>query len=190
MCCFPPVEPDEPTLQYENIQKWSEYLAMGKPVPSLPQLSLCDLGIKTDPSLKLLAKLSCIPKTSPIPGFPTSSYAIDHKTLQFFPIEPTETRPYIMLVAEVGVTPSMVSPEVRTGASDTCTSAPLSMLAHPSCRAYACTDTTWKIINADERDSYKHALGTGHPLADHPKQDEASCHMIEPPEVEMEVEDS
>ncbi|KAI6011427.1 hypothetical protein EDC04DRAFT_3145769 [Pisolithus marmoratus] len=111
----------------------------------------------------------------------STEYIIDEEVHGFFPNkvsmgERRATRPYVTLVAELGVD----KPPKKTSFVVTGNDNERSSNEHPryGIRAYTCTDRTWKVVRAAERDMYKRVLSTDDFLADHPRQDEASLAFV------------
>ncbi|KAI6002348.1 hypothetical protein EDC04DRAFT_2583821 [Pisolithus marmoratus] len=111
----------------------------------------------------------------------STEYIIDEEVHGFFPNKASKggrraTRPYVTLVAELGVD----KPPKKTSFVVTGNDNERSSNEHPryGIRAYTCTDRTWKVVRAAERDMYKRILGTDDFLADHPRQDKASLAFV------------
>ncbi|KAI6033344.1 hypothetical protein EDC04DRAFT_3035134 [Pisolithus marmoratus] len=98
--------------------------------------------------------------------------------------EQEDTRPYVTLVAELGVNgPPKDTPFVVTGNTGGRSSARATLestegFPRYSIRAYGCTETTWMVVIGSEGDVYKYILGTDDLLADHQRQDEASLELV------------
>jgi hypothetical protein len=128
----------------------------------------------------------------------TQKYAIYQEKFQFFPppakrttdptAKTTNPRPYVTLVAEVGVqspisqatsTPVMNPPAI-VGTSTVSTTDPPSIKrprdVHPrySIFAYGCSDKVYSVITESDRADYKALLGNHDMLDEHPRQDDAS----------------
>ena len=110
-------------------------------------------------------------------------YIIDQKTLDFFPKVSSvgkSLRPYVTLVAELGVTsPSLHIDRTAPRSSPRSTSGKVKE-KHPrySLRVYGCTSTTWKAIGGDTHDDYKQVLGMDDFFKDHPRKDEDSLRLV------------
>ncbi|KAI6031017.1 hypothetical protein EDC04DRAFT_3065254 [Pisolithus marmoratus] len=105
-----------------------------------------------------------------------NAYTIDANVYNFFPQD--DARPYITLVAELGVD----SPKVETGKSSERSSARTkkrNINSRYSIRAYGCTDETWRVIDAAENDEYKQVLATDDFLQDHPRQNQVSKELVQ-----------
>ncbi|KAG6377823.1 hypothetical protein JVT61DRAFT_14601 [Boletus reticuloceps] len=102
-----------------------------------------------------------------------------------------DMRPYVTLVAKLGMEAPRQSPDVNVTKSSTRSSAPnVSGIEedkedeedeedHPrySIRAYGCTDATWN-INVYNTVNYTRILATDDLLADHPRQDATSLDLV------------
>ncbi|KAI6101678.1 hypothetical protein EDD17DRAFT_1786370 [Pisolithus thermaeus] len=106
---------------------------------------------------------------------------IDEKDHDFFPNKVSmrrreDTRPYVTLVAELGVdNPPQKNSFVVTGNNDGRLSK-----EHPryGIQAYTCTMAAWKVVGFTEHATYQRILGTDDFLPDHPRQDEASLGLV------------
>ncbi|KAG8213630.1 hypothetical protein J3R82DRAFT_10319 [Butyriboletus roseoflavus] len=92
-------------------------------------------------------------------------------------------RPYVTLVAELGVTVTLGKSHLEIGKGGTRTSSCITGTTPPkhprySLRAYGCTDATWKVIGDTEREEYMQVLGTDNLLEDHPTEDEDSLQLV------------
>ncbi|KAH7890621.1 hypothetical protein F5I97DRAFT_56076 [Phlebopus sp. FC_14] len=114
-------------------------------------------------------------------------YMIDEETCRFFS-EKQDARPYVTLVADVGVDPPspavMLSPDViRTSSNETPTCrVRTSSKGKPdhsrySIRAYGCSDAAWKAVGNNVR-SYKHVFGKDGLFDEHPRQDARSLDHV------------
>ncbi|KAI6124211.1 hypothetical protein EDD16DRAFT_1563371, partial [Pisolithus croceorrhizus] len=106
---------------------------------------------------------------------------IDEKEHEFFPNKVSmrrreDTRPYVTLVAELGVdNPPQENSFVVTGNNDERSS---KEHLRYGIRAYTCTMAAWKVVGFTEHATYQRIFGTDDFLADHPRQDEASLDLV------------
>ena len=113
-----------------------------------------------------------------------NAYLIDAKDLGFFPKDSVDARPYVMLVAELGVD----KPRSRTAhvaisghgerSSNRKSTQYKNERPRYGIRAYTCTDKTWKVIAHEEVKLYKQILGVDALLAVHPRQTEEHLDLV------------
>jgi hypothetical protein len=128
-----------------------------------------------------------------VKGRKTRSAKIDQRALEFFPAPPSSTgdiRPYITLVAEVGVqvqtTPATVTEievgERLAGSSLTLLAPPLKASRKPtadvhprySIFACGCSNTVYNVISHSDRPVYKFLLANRDMFDEHPRKNEES----------------
>ena len=110
---------------------------------------------------------------------------IDAKKLGFFPRNSVDARPYVTLVAELGVNepPSRMAHIIISEHAGECSSNCKSTQyknerPRYGIRAYACTDETWQVIAPEEVVLYKQILGVDALLAVHPRQTKEHLDLV------------
>ena len=113
-----------------------------------------------------------------------NAYLIDTKKLGFFPKNSVDARPYVTLVAELGINepPSgmahVVISEHGERSSNRNSTQYKNERPRYGIRAYACTDKTWKVIAPEEVMSYKQILGVDTLLTVHPRQTKEHLDLV------------
>ncbi|KAF8127840.1 hypothetical protein EV363DRAFT_1511782, partial [Boletus edulis] len=109
-----------------------------------------------------------------------NAYLIDAKKLNFFPEHSKEdVRPYVMLVAELGVTVPDSKPNVVVDRSASARNTSCQQHPRYGIRAYhcQCSHETWGVIHPDDAARYNQLLCLDELLADHPRQDSDSLQL-------------
>ncbi|KAI0654604.1 hypothetical protein C8Q70DRAFT_1086808 [Cubamyces menziesii] len=109
-----------------------------------------------------------------------AAYAIDATKVGLFKQTPdddeTQRHPYITLIMELGVNsepPLLASIPVKPESKERGSAYP-----RYSIYVYGCSPTVYRVISKNERGVYKHMLGGGKLLAEHPRQDPTSLRLV------------